>query len=501
MGQSGDGRADLAVVASCVHWMLVNDVVEVSSVYRYAWWLSSTLSAAPSSVALGSSSPLLSSLWLSVMELMALLCVEGKWHGSTVDDRVLTERELRSALHLPQLASLLPSVLSSPASSFTSPSDASLVSAVEWLQSCPPLLTLLPSVLSTVYYACYYDLVAYNVGHSSTSSLRIPSGQRPCPYSFGALLSLPLPLLLRQSALVPMHPSFRALLPAIVRQRCPFFFLPAFFPSTTHPVPLRTSGQLSEAEEPHDAKDWEGAVHQLLTAAHFNPSSLIQPSLSFPPSMRTANHTEWLAWLELLGPTFAVSIVQSLVREPDELGDHKAQRGGWSMGEVLYNPLPLLDLPLDSVTESSLAHVLFASFASILLASRTYWRALHAATRTAEGRSGGEADGPASSSGSPSDKAKKKKRSSKRDRHHSSHADECVTYLSDAVEPAVSAEAKERQVGPAFEDVEDEASQLRRESERRHKQRFPFDVDEARRGEGGRGRRGRLPLALLDDLQ
>ena len=496
----GMGRAtssDLPSYGVYVHWMLVNDAVDASSVYRYAYWLSSMLCEAeadPAELKRGvPSSPLLSSQFFSVMELFALTCVEGKWHGNAVDDRLLSEREVRRALYLPPSASLLPSIISSPASSFATSDGGPVMSSWEWLTSTPlPLSSLLPALLSAVYYIGYYDLLCYNVGHSSTSSLRLHTGYRPSPYPCTLLLSLPLPLLLRVSEVIPMHEAVRPLLSSIIRQRCPFFFLPESFSTSSLPprtLPDTPSFPLFDAENPSAAVEGLKArqavlswhlhhPHRLLTGesrldAHSMNSAALIEALSFYARVdavedmeeaRTAFTSLCLQWLALLGPTFAVTLLRGMRGEGEE---------EMTLPALLHNPLPLLHLNYD--LHPSLLPLLFASLTSLLLTSRCYWRCLQATTRRRRDPS----------TDSPSKHSEKKKKK-KRDRISRDVTDDPSPFPlpppSDAVDgdSHVMGEEEEDRVPPAYIDVEDEAARLLRESERRHKQRFPFDAEEAR---------------------
>ena len=189
-----------------------------------------------------------------------------------------------------------------------------------------------------------------------------------------------------------------------------------------------------------------------------------------------------LEWLRCLGPTFAVDLLQGMLEAG---GAEEAEAGGGlRLSSLLDDPVPaLLQLRLD--LPASLLRLQFACVASVLLASRCHWRCLQAVTLRLRD-SGDSAD-----RGSAEVRKKKKHRRDRpreaaevglsfptpdAERWTAAPVDAPFDEAGDAVgEPSVA----------AYVDVEDDAARLLRESERRHRQRFPFDAEEAKADKGG----------------
>ena len=172
----------------------------------------------------------------------------------------------------------------------------------------------------------------------------------------------------------------------------------------------------------------------------------------------------WSCW----GPTFALTILRGLKGEEGEERE-------LTLSVLLHNPLPLLHLNYH--LHPSLIPLFFACLTSLLLTSRCYWRCLQVTTRRRRD--------PSTDSHSKHSEKKKKKRDRDRATKELSDDPSRVPLLppSDGVDGQAShgmTEEKREGVPPAYLDVEDEAARLMRESERRFKQRFPFDAEEAK---------------------
>ena len=414
------GRGSSVVLhLQCVHWLLVNGSVERSLAVRCGGWLYGLLPGEKQVVA----AVLLSPLYWSLVELLALTDVESEVASQLVDGRLWTERELRLLLHIPLSTSLVPPVSSSPASSFSS--SSAIYAAHHWLTSftSSSFRSALPSMLVGVYHISYYDLLCHNSQRDGIVGLNARSPSNAYPSTL--LLTLPVPLI---SRLVMQHggelgvgDGVRHQWAAVVargKERGEDVGWAVALPSLSALPPLPPAAEMTgisvnafaalcidvarRANEVASALCWLYGLahHQLIDTTEWMASLSTSPCcLHYVDSLvdvllPTLTHSSTVnlnvlsyfvplcqLFVDVLGVTFAFALTRRLL---------PADRSTLSLFALLADPTVLLSCSSVWWTSTRLLPLLTLCVSELLLTSRTYYRSLqshylaHTTTATAQ---------------------------------------------------------------------------------------------------------------------
>ena len=480
----------VALHMQCVHWLLVNGSVERSLVVRCGYWLYELLSGERTEAAV-----LLSPLCWSLVELLVMTDVDSEVVVQAVDGRLLTEREMRLLLHIPLSSALVPPVSSSPASSFSSASDVCL--AHHWLTSftSPSFRSSLPSLLVSLYYVSYYDLLCYNSQRDDIVGLN--PRHPPTAYPSTLLLSLPQPLIsrlvLRHGGELGVSDSLRQLWAAVVvrgKERGEDVGWAVALPSPSTLPSLPSPAGVAElsvdafsvlcadlAARPTEmaialcwlyglahrqlieTSEWIASLSSSLCCLRYVDSvvDVLVPAL-LQSSILDSDVLSYFVplcqlYLDVLSVTFAYALTRRLL---------PAEQSTLSLLAVLADPTVLLSCSSAWWTSSALLPLLMDCLSLLLLASRTHYRSLqtHYLTHAATPATPSTTDTPKSTS-------------------IKSHLH--LTHFPHTAPPLPPITTSTTPLTVSSTTIESARDSLLRDSERRNYKRFPYSrLDEQR---------------------